>query len=212
MEIRNKRKNSFLSLTAIVTLGSVLFIGWQASASEKAQFDRREYLVSFLEKNTIDWKKYRSVEGKYSVSMPGKIEERTQAIPVDGMGSLRQKIAVSASRNSAYFVSHTDYPKAYTDLIAGQENFINELLSESIKATLTGMINSSDSVKEESIEVDNILCKKFESPITISGLNGETKGINCWHDNRLYQVLVVGTIADVEENADRFLDSFTIQK
>lgn len=190
MKTTNKKNSRFISLSAIATLGSVFLIGC----------------------GSLSWQEYKSSEGKYSVSMPGQVEEETKDSSTVGDTTLKENSASTELRNSYYTVSYTDYPENYVNIIGKEGNLVDSILSQTVQVYVAGFGSDADSAKKESVKVNDVPCQRFESPANIAGIEGEVEGIVCWDENRLYQVIVAGTKEDVDQYAPKFLDSFTIEK
>lgn len=189
MKITSKKNNRVLSLTALAALGSV-----------------------FLASCGVSWQEYKSSEGKYSVEMPGKFAEKTKDISAVATSTMQEKSISTGLRNSIYTVSYIDYPENYANLIGQQANIVNYILSQTLDAYTTDTGSDPNAVKKESIEINSVPCKRFQSPLKVDDINGEIQGIICWNENRLYQVIAAGTKEDIDQNAAKFLDSFKIEQ
>lgn len=223
MKITNKKKNRVLSLAATIALGSFLLIGCGSTDSEKTESnsDRKsettaEKSENNADKNPSNWQEYKSTEGNYSVKVPTKIQEKTEDISLNGSDkTLQQKIAISEFQNSAYAVGYLDYPSEYSEQIANiekQKGLVDSTLSEAIDGTITDMGGNPDSVKKESIAINNVPCEKFESAVQFEGKDTEIQGIICLDGNRLYEVIAAGPATELDQNAEQFLNSFKIEK
>lgn len=166
--------------------------------------------------NADSWQEYKSSEGKYSVSMPGKVAEETENISIDDSDrTVEEKIASSELENSAYAVGYFDFPADYTEElkeVEKQKDKVDSILSDAIESAVADLGISTDRIKEESIEVDNASCRKFSTPVRVEGKDGELKGMVCLDENRLYEIVAAGYPEEMAQKADRFLNSFKIEQ
>jgi hypothetical protein len=62
--------------------------------------------------NTFDWREFRSAEGRYAVTLPGKAvhEERTMATPA---GDVTMRMDSTGAGSAVFGVGYADYPADY---------------------------------------------------------------------------------------------------
>lgn len=162
--------------------------------------------------STSEWKQYTSEEGKYTISMPGKVARKEYVGIGDDNSRFKQKLALSGLGNSSYYIASTDVSKISPNKRESDQN-IDLFLSKFIKSVAKTTGTNPDSIQEKSVTIDNFPCQKFESDFTIKRRQEKRiKGVFCLAENRLYTVFVVGEPELVEQNGERFLNSFKIEK
>lgn len=123
---------------------------------------------------------------------------------------LRQKFALSGLGNSSYYIASTDL-KEFSPDARKQAAKIDFFLSKFIKTVVESTQSDPDAIVEKSITIDDFPCKKFESDFKLQQTKDKRiKGVFCLAENRLYTVFILGEPQLVEENGERFLNSFKI--
>ena len=147
---------------------------------------------------------YSPKDGNFSVRFPGKPKESTQATKTD-LGTLNVFTATYASSDgSTYMVSYTDFPAE----AARPENrdALYDGMRDELKKdgkVLTAKDKEIGAKKLPGREID-IEREKGKQRLRFRVV---------LHDNRLYQVAVIGTARFVEgKDATGFLESFEVTK
>jgi hypothetical protein len=151
------------------------------------------------------WQEYKSSAGRYSILMPGKPKEQTQAVD-SIVGKLDMLITSFEDQSSAYLIAYVDYPG---DLIrSGQANDILDGTVRGATENVNGTL-----VRQQDFPLGVIPGREAEIDAPSQGAQPAThvKVRYFLVNNRLYQVMVVvpqTRILPVE--AQRFFDSFKL--
>lgn len=145
---------------------------------------------------TVNWKDFNSPEGKFSVQMPGDAKKQTQTLPGTGITMTMHLVEL---KNGAYGVAYADFPPGtpvdYQGAIRGIANTNGGTVTKESDWTIEG-------VTGKEVEMKITKPKKGYASVRIVAVN-----------NRLYQVLGIGTDASLSDSTvKKLFDSFKITK
>ena len=153
--------------------------------------------------NDLDWREFRSAEGRYAASMPGKVthEKRTLATPV---GTVTMHMDSATVGSTLFGVGYADYPGDYLarikpDAIASS---VRDALVKNIggrnatESPLSNGRHQGRTIHAEGRAGDRFL--SLDAQLVFAG-------------NRFYQVVVIGETGKVAKDAlDLYFTSFRI--
>jgi hypothetical protein len=148
---------------------------------------------------------YSPKDGNFSVRFPGKPKETTQTTKTD-LGTLNVFTATYAtSDGSVYMVSYTVFPAE----AAKPET--REALYDGVRDELKGKDGKVLATKDKEIGAKKLSGQEIDVERDSGKLRLRFRVV--LHDNRLFQVAVIGTKKFVEgKDATGFLDSFELIK
>lgn len=151
------------------------------------------------------WQEYQSQVGRYSVLMPGRPSEQTQAVN-SAVGPLDMHVSSVEDRSGAYLVMYVDYP---ADLIRSDQ--ANEILDGAVQGAVANV--NGQLVRQQNFPLGAVPGREIEFEAPAQGNQPATRiKVRYFLTNdRLYQVMVVaqqsqGLLADTQ----KFLDSFNL--
>ncbi len=142
----------------------------------------------------MDWQEFSDAKGKFSVEMPGKPKTETKSVAGHTLMAFPVEV-----RNAGYVASYVDFPPGTPYDYDGGIN--------GIAAQYNGTVTS-----KKDFTLDGVTGKEYEMSIT-KPKSGYAMGRILYVQNRLYQVLVVGSSVRVADaDVQRFLTSFKLTK
>lgn len=154
-----------------------------------------------------NWQEYQSQAGRYSILMPGKPKEQTQAVD-SAAGSLDMRLASYEDRSGAYLVIYVDYPATLI-----RSNQASEILDGAVQGAVNNV--KGQLTRQQDFPLGTVPGREVEFNAPAKGAQPAThiKVRYFLTNDRLYQVMVVaqqnqGLPADVQ----KFLDSFKLSK
>jgi hypothetical protein len=151
------------------------------------------------------WQEYRSQSGRYSILMPGKPQERTQA--VDSLaGSIDMHIASYEDRSGAFLVMYADYP---ADLIRSEQ--AEAVLDGAAQGAVTNV--KGRLTQQRNISLGTVPGREIEFDTQAQGAQPATRiKVRYFLTNgRLYQVMVVAQQSQgLPADTQKYLDSFKL--
>ncbi|MDJ0715025.1 MAG: hypothetical protein QNJ54_12495 [Prochloraceae cyanobacterium] len=162
--------------------------------------------------SSIQWQKYLSSEGDFSVLLPGEPEQIKKSIATENERIIPTTI-ISVNLKKAeqvYLVAYSDYPFNLFGKDRDSEK-IQKFLAERIKdydRQFQGKIE-----EQQPKQVNATACIKFKSHGKKQEHLIHIKGLTCVKQNRLYQVITLtkqNNSSDI--NQEKFLNSFSFNK
>jgi hypothetical protein len=150
---------------------------------------------------TLAWKEFRSVEGNFSVSMPGEVEVESQEIESE-VGALPTYTFTATEKTAAYVVAYTDYP---ADSIGDVDPAaILDGARDGVQESLNGTI-----VRERNITISGHPGRDLEMKSGEMQVRSNIYLVG----SRMYQVIaVVPTKGKMPKSVEKFLASFKLLK
>jgi hypothetical protein len=163
--------------------------------------------LALLNVSQPDWQTYQSPAGRYSILMPGRPKEQTQAFE-SAVGTLDLHIATYENRSGAYLVMYVDYP---ADLVAaGQASAILDGAAQGAVANVDGQLT-----RQQAVSLGAAPGREIEFDAAAQGAQPATRIKVRYYlvGRRLYQVMVVAPQAQgLPADAPKFLDSFNLNE
>lgn len=149
----------------------------------------------------LAWETFTSPDGSFTVDMPGTAVEEIQAIPTD-VGSIDTYFYTVDNVTEAYIVSYSDFPE---DIVALTD------ADTLLQGTKEGVVGTSTIISEKDVTVQGYPALELVLESPEDGFSFRVLLIV--QNNRLFQVLMVVDIADVNNSDyDPFFDSFTLNE
>lgn len=152
-----------------------------------------------------EWQSLESTAGKFWAMLPGKPNLNSSPI-VTAAGTIMLNMYILDKGDLAYFISYSDYPDEVI-----QSNTTEELL-ENAKNGALGKMSSKKILSEKHVTINGYPAILTHAKGTLEGMQVTFKGFQLIADSRLYQVYLIGTGILDEILADRFLNSFIIDR
>lgn len=148
------------------------------------------------------WTEFRSLEGGFSIDMPGTPKKQTESVPT-AAGTITAHLFTQERMNDGYMAGYSDFPK--------------QLIKASPPATLLkggrdGAVANVGGklLGDKMITLDGHPGIEFDFEVQSKGIRSRARVYLV--DNRLYQTVVYQSQALwSEKQADRFLDSFRLR-
>lgn len=206
-------KNKNIFLTSI--LATSLLMSCQSSGkSENSTSDdtKTEQTENTTNENADDiynissWIDHESIDGKYTVKLPGKPEHSSLVEPT-AVGNIKIELDLyEESATKVYLVGYNDYPSGIFDVASELERFtaLNNAISGSTNAL------GLDIIEEEiELNLDGIKGKMVKAKSSANTYHAHYKVY--LHNNRLYQVAILRDGSyPVGEKSEAFFSSFKI--
>lgn len=149
--------------------------------------------------NSAKWQEFSTQAGGFSVSLPGKPKQETEAIQQSGAGTLNNFFV--ELQYGAYGVSYADFPNIPSQLDAKQ---VDDLLN----SVRDGVVGKNKLLKERNITLNGYIGREIE--FGSAGLNYKIRIYLV--KQRLYQQIAVLASPKLVANSDtdRFFNSFKL--
>jgi hypothetical protein len=149
----------------------------------------------------LDWKKFESTEGRFSVDLPGAPKEDQQKIPTPA-GVLEQRSYLVKGDTHAFGVMYADYPPNIVTPGA-----TDTLLDGAVDGAAKGVGGTANTRRP--VTVSGHPGRAFETP-TNQGYDYDARMVLV--KNRLYQLVITSRPGVLKpEDKARFFESFNVQ-
>ena len=155
--------------------------------------------------STTEWEQLNGSQGNFWAMLPGSPTYSSQPIAT-AVGDITMHMYVLEKGNTAYFIAHSDYPES---LVASSS--VNDLL-EGAKNGALGKFTSKTVISEEKVKVNGHPAIMSHVKGMMDGMQVTFKGFQMMAENRLYQVYLMGIGEFDGPSADKFIQSFIIDK
>lgn len=154
---------------------------------------------------TTSWSQVSSTLGSFWALMPG--EATYSKTPVaTAVGEIIMHQYILDLGNVAYFIAFSDYPQS-----AVENSDAYSILQGAVDGVL-GMISSRNIISQDKIVINGYPAIKSHVKGIMQNSPATFKGVQVLKNNRLYQTYVLSMGNLDESAADRFINSFTIEK
>lgn len=154
---------------------------------------------------TTKWKQVSSSSGSFWALMPG--EAAYSKTPVaTAVGEIIMHQYILDLGNTAYFIAYSDYPQSSVD-----NSDAYTVLQGAVEGVL-GMISSRNIISQEKLTINGYPAIKSHVKGLMQNSPATFKGVQILKNNRLYQTYVLSLESMDNNTADRFINSFTIDK